>query len=394
MPIVLMRLVHRIAARSWRTPALAMLGAAVVGWLLIVAFEEPDAEIRNPLHYLWYCFVSATTVGYGDLYPESAGGRIGGVLVVVAGLTAGLMLFAELTLWMAKGRTMKANGRAALHHRGHIVIIGYEREGLRSIIGQLRPDPQFAKTPVVTVFWPDQLVGENPDPDLYDVVLFDETALERAAVADARTVLVVGHNDDETVRVMLTVSAFLRRDGAKPSQHLLAGVHDGGSRTEINEALALISPDIEPVDIDDPAVVAVAVRNPGVAQIYHNLASTLDNDSTLFRVNVPEDAGEWPRLDLAIFLLRRGSTLLAVGESHRPNARFRLSTQPDEVVKGGQCLMALPLASGLGGPPSAGNAVRSLASLRLAQGLASRSGFSQARNLPSDAIANLEVRSG
>ncbi|GLZ05867.1 potassium channel protein [Actinomadura sp. NBRC 104412] len=338
MPIVLKRLVHRVAARSWRLPALVMFGAAIVGWLLIVAFEKPDAEIRDPLHYVWYFFISATTVGYGDLYPETTGGRVGGVLVIMAGLTAGLMLFAELTLWMAKGRTMKANGRATLHHRGHIVIIGYEREGLRAIIGQLRADPHFARTPVVAVFWPDQLSGENPDPDVYDVVLFDDTAFDRAAMAEARTVLVIGHNDDETVRVMLSVNAFLRRNGAHPAQHLLAGVHDGGSRMEINEALALVDPDIEPVDIDDPAVVAVAIRNPGVAQIYHNLASTLDSDSTLFRVDIPENAGEWLRLDLAIFLLHRGSTLLAVGESHRPNARFRLAATPGETVRGGQSL--------------------------------------------------------
>ena len=86
------------------------------------------------------------------------------------------------------------------------------------------------------------------------------------------------------------------------------------------------------------AVVAVAIRNPGVAAIYHNLASTLDADGTLYRVDVPEGAGEWPRLDVAIFLLRRGSTLLAVGESHRPNARFRLTADPGELVRGGQSL--------------------------------------------------------
>ncbi|WP_165975680.1 hypothetical protein [Actinomadura rubrisoli] len=149
--------------------------------------------------------------------------------------------------------------------------------------------------------------------------------------------VVVGRTDDETVRVMLHVVAYLRRSGG-PSPHLLAGVHDGGRRAEITEALGLIGPDIEPVDIDDPAVVSVAIRNPGVAAIYHNLASTLDADSTLFRVDVPDGAGEWPRLDLAVFLLRRGSTLLAVGESHRPNARFRLAAEPDERIRGGQSL--------------------------------------------------------
>lgn len=337
MPVLLLQLLRGITSRSWRVPMLVLLGAFFTGWALIAVFEEPGADIKKPHEYLWYFFVSGTTTGYGDLSPATPGGRIGGALVILAGVTAGLVLFAELTLWMAKGRTMKANGQARLHHRRHLVMVGYDRDGLRAVIGQLRADPEFVKTPVVTVFWPEQLSGENPDPDLYDVVAFDDTAFERSCLEHARTVVVVGRNDDETVRMMLHVVAYLRRHG-EPSVHLLAGVHEGGRRAEITEALGLVGPDIEPVDIDDPAVVAVAVRNPGVAAIYHNLASTLDADSTLFRVNVPADAGEWSRLDLAIHLLRQGRTLLAVGESHRPNARFRLASAPDERIRGGQAL--------------------------------------------------------
>ncbi|MFI0370999.1 ion channel [Actinomadura sp. 1N219] len=337
MPIVLMRLVTRITGRSWRAPALVLLAAFLTGWLLIAVFEEPGADIKRPDQYIWYFLVSGTTTGYGDLYPESVGGRIGGVIIIVAGLTAGLVMFAELTLWMGRGRTMRANGQAQLHKKQHIVMVGYDRDGLRAIIGQLRADPEFAKTPVVTIFWPGELAGENPDPGLYDVVAFDDTAYDRACLEAARTAVVVGRSDDETVRVMLGVSAYLRRKDVA-SVHLLAGVHDGGRRAEITEALGLISPDIEPVDIDDPAVVAVAIRNPGVAAIYHNLASTLDSDGTLYRVDVPADAGEWSRIDVAVFLLRRGSTLLAVGESHRPNARFRLTATPDERIQGGQSL--------------------------------------------------------
>ncbi|WUI01927.1 potassium channel family protein [Spirillospora sp. NBC_00431] len=337
MPIVLMRLVNRITGRSWRAPALVLLAAFLVGWLLIAVFEEPGADIKRPDEYVWYFLVSGTTTGYGDLSPATTGGRIGGVLIIVAGLTAGLVMFAELTLWMGRGRMMRANGQARLHKRQHIVMVGYDRDGLRAVIGQLRADPEFAKTSVVTIFWPGELTGENPDPGLYDVVAFDDTAYERACLEAARTIVVVGRTDDETVRVTLGVSAYLRRKG-ETSAHLLAGVHDGGRRPEITEALSLISPDIEPVDIDDPAVVAVAIRNPGVAAIYHNLASTLDSDGTLYRVDVPADAGEWSRLDVAVFLLRRGSTLLAVGESHRPNARFRLTATPEERIQGGQSL--------------------------------------------------------
>ncbi|MBB4773988.1 ion channel [Actinomadura livida] len=337
MPIVLMQLVNRITGRSWRVPALVLAAAFVVGWLLMALFEEPGADIAKPHEYIWYFLVSGTTTGYGDLAPATTGGRIGGVIIIGAGLTAGLVMFAELTLWMGKGRTMRANGQARLHLKRHIVMVGYHRDGLRAIIGQLRADREFARTPVVAIFWPDELTGENPDPDLYDVVAFGETAYERACLEAAKTVVVVGHTDDETVRVMLGVEAYLRRKG-DPAVHLLAGVHEGNRRVEITEALRLIGADIEPVDIDDSAVVAAAIRNPGIAAIYHNLASTLDADGALYRVNIPEDAGEWSRMDVAIFLLRRGSTLLAVGESHRPDTTFRLTAAPDEMVRGGQAL--------------------------------------------------------
>lgn len=337
MAVLLMRMLRAVSARAWRLPALVMVVSCLAGWLLIYTFEADDAEIRQPLNYLWYFFVSGTTTGYGDLFPKTGGGRLGAVLVIGSGLTAGLMLFAELTLWMAKGRTMKATGHAQLHHRRHVVVVGYHRDGLRGIIGQLRADSKYASTPIVTIFFDDELTGENPDPDLYDVVAYDETAFHRAAMENARTVLVAGRSDDETVRVMLGVHGYLR-DHDTSRLHLLAGLHEGVNRSEFVKALELIDADIEPVDIDDPAVVAVAIRNPGVASIYHNLASTLDSDASLFRVEIPEDAGEWPRIDLAVALLRRGCTLLAVGESRRPNARFRLASAPDEIVRGGQSL--------------------------------------------------------
>ncbi|TDC88434.1 ion channel [Actinomadura sp. 7K507] len=337
MPIVLIRLVTQITGRSWRVPALVLLVAFLTGWLLMVVFEEPGADIKRPDEYIWYFLVSGTTTGYGDLAPATVGGRIGGVIIIVSGLTAGLVMFAELTLWMGRGRVMRANGQAQLHRRGHIVMVGYHRGGLRAIVGQIRADPAFAKTDVVAIFWPGELTGENPDPGVYDVVAYDETAYDRACLHAARTVVVVGHTDDETVRVMLGVEAYLRRNG-DPPVHLLAGVHEGNTRAEITEALRLIGPNIEPVDIDDSAVVAAAIRNPGIASIYHNLASTLDTDGALYRVNVPDDAGEWSRMDVATFLLRRGNTLLAVGESHRPDARFRLTPDPDEMIRGGQSL--------------------------------------------------------
>jgi len=53
-----------------------------------VAFEQhaPDANIHNFGDALWWAVVTVTTVGYGDKYPVSAGGRGVAVVLMLTGI--------------------------------------------------------------------------------------------------------------------------------------------------------------------------------------------------------------------------------------------------------------------------------------------------------------------
>jgi len=70
----------------------------VVG-LLELRFEEdvPGANITTAGDALWWGYVTATTVGYGDYYPVTIGGRISGVIM----LTVGVGLFATFSGFLA-----------------------------------------------------------------------------------------------------------------------------------------------------------------------------------------------------------------------------------------------------------------------------------------------------
>jgi voltage-gated potassium channel len=70
----------------------------VVG-LLELRFEEdaPGANITTAGDALWWGYVTATTVGYGDYYPVTAGGRIAGLVM----LTVGVGLFATFSAFLA-----------------------------------------------------------------------------------------------------------------------------------------------------------------------------------------------------------------------------------------------------------------------------------------------------
>ena len=67
--------------------------------LLELRFEEdaPGANITTAGDALWWGYVTATTVGYGDQFPVTTGGRITGLIM----LTVGVALFATFSGFLA-----------------------------------------------------------------------------------------------------------------------------------------------------------------------------------------------------------------------------------------------------------------------------------------------------
>ena len=69
------------------------------GSMFVTFFEQqdPNANIKTGGDAVWWAFVSITTVGYGDQYPVTPGGRTAAVLV----LAAGVGLFGVLSGYLA-----------------------------------------------------------------------------------------------------------------------------------------------------------------------------------------------------------------------------------------------------------------------------------------------------
>ncbi len=53
---------------------------------LLYESGAPDASIKTGWDAFWYTFVTITTVGYGDFYPVTVGGRITGMFIMLAGV--------------------------------------------------------------------------------------------------------------------------------------------------------------------------------------------------------------------------------------------------------------------------------------------------------------------
>ena len=72
---------------------------------------------------LWWCFVTITTVGYGDKYPQTAAGRILGGLIMLVGLSF-YGLVAGLGSTFIISRLKKGNEWMVSTFSNHAIILG------------------------------------------------------------------------------------------------------------------------------------------------------------------------------------------------------------------------------------------------------------------------------
>lgn len=99
---------HRQTAGTALRSSLTIYGlgtAAILIWIASVAvlgFERgaPGANIETFGDAVWWAFVTLATVGYGDFYPVTAGGRIVAVLLMCAGIAVVGVVTATLASWV------------------------------------------------------------------------------------------------------------------------------------------------------------------------------------------------------------------------------------------------------------------------------------------------------
>ncbi|MGI5459846.1 potassium channel family protein [Streptomyces sp. CA-249302] len=120
LPGFLARTIESLLGREGRSLHLKAAGGAtallavvmLLGSWAVVAVEDGarGANLRTYPQALWWSIETATTVGYGDFYPVTLGGRIIGAVVMVVGITTYGMVTAALATWFV-GREQRRRHR-------------------------------------------------------------------------------------------------------------------------------------------------------------------------------------------------------------------------------------------------------------------------------------------
>lgn len=168
-----------------------------VGFYLFESPVNPELTLADSL---WWSVVTMTTVGYGDYYPQTVGGRF---LIAFPAMIAGGGVLAYglsvITTYLIEEKNKELRGMQTFNYRRHIVLINFPGEAkLVEMIDELRHDKHLDDRELVLLT--DQ-IEEIPESLARLHVHFvkgspiNEEALERAGLANAADVILFARSE-------------------------------------------------------------------------------------------------------------------------------------------------------------------------------------------------------
>mgnify|MGYP000618456289 CR=1 FL=1 len=101
--------------------------AILLKMLIQLESAGEGTNIHNLPDAIWYSLVTLTTVGYGDYYPSTPGGRIIGYIFVLASLGILGLLISKINAFFAEMSENTKLGYRGTSFTNHVVIVGWNR---------------------------------------------------------------------------------------------------------------------------------------------------------------------------------------------------------------------------------------------------------------------------
>ena len=299
LPLILRAAVEASARMSGRVAVAAMAAHFLSSWAGYAAMGEAFAF--RPADMLYNYVVTGSSVGYGDLAPQTEGGRIFASLWVIPGAIAGFAWIIGKAI-----ATMTANARKAMtgaasyaHRRGHVLVVGHVAGETATLLREAAPT---GERPVIVSAT--SLEGRAPEgadwvlsPDLSDV-----EALTRAGIEGASHVMVMTGDDDATLAACLAIC------GAWPGRRAVALFREARKARLLHGNC----PSIEAVVSPAASLLARAADGPRTAAVVERLLSRQVDDSLN---HATWDGPARSVTEVSRAVAASGGVLIAVGEA-------------------------------------------------------------------------------
>lgn len=252
--------------------------------------KEPGSSIHNIWDGLWWAFVTICTVGYGDKYPITLGGKIIGILLMVSGIGLVSMMTATVASVLVEHKLREGKGLEGVKQKGHILVCGWNDNTDNVISGILKTDPE-ASILLINELKPDEVESFGFKYGSKNVHFLrgdfvNEEMLEKANIRKAKTVILmadfsgINSKDNPDNR---TILAALAIKSHAPQVRTIAELLEADNvyhlkRAKVDEIIVRGQ--------SAGALLAGAVENPGLPGVITEILSGTEGNR-LIRKKVP-----------------------------------------------------------------------------------------------------------
>jgi voltage-gated potassium channel len=174
---------------------------------------------------IWWTVVTITTVGYGDKFPVTLGGKLVGILIMALGVATIGIVTGRIASFLVNKQIKARGGLIVVERRkGHFIICGW-KEGLETILENiLKVNPQLRPSNIVLIndVDPEEIDHIRSIPQFKSIKYIkgdyiDEKVLGRANLKNAGTALVLADSsrnfsvqevDSRTVMAVITIDSM------------------------------------------------------------------------------------------------------------------------------------------------------------------------------------------
>ena len=309
--------VFRLIARSRRVKWVLLLSPFIAILVVIISIVEASEEFSSIWDVFYFGMVTITTVGYGDITPDTAAGKVLTVLLFSIGVVIISIMTGSIASVMTASKIREGMGLKKIQLNGHVIICGFNSNIEQVITGINNAFKQEMPDIVLVNSYPDAeitaFIEHFPNSNIRfvsgDFTL--ESTLRRAAVEKASVAIMLADPgsestakpDDRTLLATLTIKSL------SSDIEVCAEILDSANEEHLRRAGAdqlVLSGEF------NGFLLSSAVISPGIAQAIREIMHIREG-SNLLRVPVPKDiVGKTFNDAVVEFLKRNGSILIGV----------------------------------------------------------------------------------
>ena len=241
---------------------------------------------------IWWAIVTMGTVGYGDKYPVTTGGRMVGIFLIFTGVGLMSLVTATIASTFVERRMKEGRGLETIKAKEHIIICGWNQHTDNVIQGLTTYGAMSEKAIVlINQLTVDEIETLRPKYSRYNLKFLrgdyvHEEVLIRANVSQATFVLIMadqsgGHprerSDERTALAALTVKSLA------PQVKTIAELLNEESRPHLKRA------NVDEIVVRGEHVgslLAGAINSPGLPRVISSILS-LGDKNKFWRTHIP-----------------------------------------------------------------------------------------------------------